>query len=43
MQWKNIEYLNISRITKVKNPYCVDVGDGLRIKKGFYDRLVWVE
>ena len=43
MQWKLIERINVTRITKVKNPYCVDVDDGLRIRKGFYDRLVWVE
>ena len=43
MQWKLIDRINISRITKTSNPYCVDVDDGLRIKKGFYDRLVWVE
>lgn len=43
MEWKEIDRINISKITEVKNPYCVDVDDGLRIKKGFYDRLVWIE
>ena len=43
MPWKKIEHLNISYITRLQNPYCVDVDVGLRIRKGFYDRLVWVE
>lgn len=43
MQWKLIDGINVTRITSVKNPYCVDVDDGLMIKKGFYDKLVWVE
>lgn len=43
MQWKLIEHLDIEKTTEVENPYCVKVEDGLRIKKGFYDRLAWVE
>jgi len=43
MQWKLIKYLNITKITTNKNPYCVNIDDGLKIKKGFYDKLVWVE
>ena len=43
MQWKLIKYINITKITIDKNPYCVNVNDGLKIKKGFYDKLVWVE
>lgn len=43
MQWKLIDRINVTKITEVKNPYCVDVDDGLRIKKGFYDRLVVIE
>lgn len=43
MQWKFIEYINITKTTLNKNPYCVDVKDGLKINKGFYDKLVWVE
>ncbi|MBU3923525.1 MAG: hypothetical protein KJ592_01265 [Nanoarchaeota archaeon] len=43
MQWKLIEKINISKITAVKNPYCVGVEEGLVVKKGFYDKLVWVE
>ena len=40
MQWKLIRHLDIAKITETKNPYCVSVEDGLRIKKGFYDKLV---
>ena len=40
MQWKLIEHINISKITAMDNPYCVSTGDKLRIKKGFYDKLV---
>ena len=43
MQWKLIDGINVTKITALKNPYCVDVEDGLKIKKGFYDRLVWIE
>jgi len=43
MQWKNIERINITKITAAKNPYCVAAGDGLKIQKGFYDRLVVIE
>jgi hypothetical protein len=43
MQWKLINGINVTRITSVENPYCVDVDDGLVIKKGFYDKLVWIE
>ena len=40
MQWKLIKHLDVDKITETKNPYCVSVEDGLRIKKGFYDKLV---
>jgi hypothetical protein len=40
MQWKLIKHLNISKITEESNPYCVPVENGLRIKKGFYDKSV---
>ncbi len=43
MQWKKINRINVEEITKTKNPYCVDVDNGLQIKKGFYDRLVLIE
>lgn len=43
MKWKRIKHINITRITERKNPYCVDVAVGLTIKKGFYDKLVWIE
>ncbi len=42
-EYKEIQNINISRITKNKNPYCVDVSRPLRIKKGFYDRQVTIE
>ncbi len=43
MQWTFIERINIEKITMNENPYCVDVKDGLKIKKEFYDRFAWVE
>ena len=43
MQWKLIKHLDIAKITQHKNPYCVSVKDGLKINKGFYDKLVWIK
>jgi hypothetical protein len=43
MQWKLIKHINISKITENQNPYCVPADGKLRIKKGFYDRLVTIE
>ncbi|NPE27042.1 hypothetical protein HNV12_03505 [Methanococcoides sp. SA1] len=43
MQWKLIERINVSKITEARNPYCVEVGNGLVIKKDFYDKLVLIE
>ncbi|MCK5449677.1 hypothetical protein KAI32_02330 [Candidatus Pacearchaeota archaeon] len=43
MEWKLINHLDISKIIETRNPYCVNVEDGLTIKKDFYDKLVWVE
>jgi len=43
MQWKLIQHINISKISENSNPYCVEVDKGLRIKKGFYDKLVIIE
>jgi len=43
MQWNLIDGLNVSKVTIEENPYCVDVDDGFIVKKGFYDKLVWVE
>jgi hypothetical protein len=43
MAWKKINRINISAITKEQNPYCVDVEDGLTLRKGFYDRHVVIE
>jgi hypothetical protein len=42
MRWKLIKGINVTATTFVKNPYCVDVNDGLIIVKGFYDKLVWI-
>lgn len=43
MQYKQIEHIDIARIIEDENPYCVDAGDRLMIKKDFYDKLVWIE
>ena len=43
MQWKLIEGIDIVKITRKSNPYCVDVEDGLKINKEFYGKLVWIE
>lgn len=43
MQWKEIGKINIAKITENENPYCVSVDVELRIRKGFYDTLVWIE
>lgn len=43
MQWKLIEHINVTKITKDENPYCINVESGLKINKGFYDKLVWIE
>ena len=40
MQWKFINHINVTKITESSNPYCVSVEKDLRIKKGFYDKLV---
>ena len=40
MPYKLIKHINASAILSVSNPYCVDVDDGLHIKKDFYDKLV---
>ena len=43
MSWKLIEHINITKITELKNPYCVPVKKGLTMKKDFYDKLVSIE
>ena len=43
MQWKFIEHIDVAKITENENPYCVDVKDRMKINKGFYDKLVWIE
>ena len=42
MDWKLIEHINISLITEIDNPYCVDADGELLISKGFYDRQVLI-
>jgi len=43
LQYKQIEHLDIERITENENPYCLSVNENLKISKGFYDKLVLVE
>ena len=43
MGYKLIEHLDIEEMTKSKNPYCVEAGETLRIKKDFYSKLVILE
>jgi len=42
----NIDYLDIGKITSLKNPYCVAVNNGkfsVQLEKGFNDNLVGVK
>ncbi|MFA5061139.1 MAG: hypothetical protein WC494_02400 [Candidatus Pacearchaeota archaeon] len=41
--WKNLDNINITKITEKQNPYCVPSSKNLVIKKSFYDRLVSIE
>ena len=43
LQSNNIEHLNLSQITKIKNPYCIEATRSLILKKGFYDKFVIIE
>lgn len=43
MQWNFIKYIDIAKITKTQNPYCVSVAKGLTIQKGFYDKRVVIK
>ena len=43
MQWKLIKHLDIEKITVEENPYCVSTSQNLKLKKGFYDKLVLIE
>jgi hypothetical protein len=43
MQWKQINNINITKITENKNPYCIPVSQNLKIKKDFYDRLITIK
>jgi len=41
----NLKHINISEITKLENPYCVDLEkrNEIKIKKDFYDKNVLIE
>lgn len=43
MQYKLIQRINVSEITKMKNPYCVDVARDLVIKKEIYGKYVIIK
>jgi hypothetical protein len=43
MPFKKIARLNISEITKQQNPFCVNVGSKITIKRDFYDRNVLIK
>ena len=43
MPYKLIKHINITKITKSENPYCIENSKEMKIKKGFYDKLVFVE
>ena len=43
LKYNSLEHINLAKITYYENPYCVPVAQGLKIEKGFYDRLVVIE
>jgi len=43
MPWKTIKHSNLTKIIEERNPYCLEVSNGLKIKKDFYDKLVVIE
>ena len=43
MPYKKIDRINISRITALQNPFCVDSESRLLLTKGIYDRTVFIE
>lgn len=43
MAFRTMEHLNIEEITKTRNPYCIDLSRDIKIKKGFFDKLVTIE
>jgi hypothetical protein len=43
LKYNTLEHINLQKITYYENPYCVPIEQGLKIKKGFYDRLVVIE
>lgn len=40
MAWKWIDRIDVGTITEVQNPYCVDVDNGLVLRKEFYGKYV---
>ena len=38
-----IKHIDLVKITAVRNPYCVDVSQQLKIKKDFYDKYVTIQ
>ena len=43
LPFKQIARLNITEITKQQNPYCVNIGSKINIKRDFYDRSVLIK
>jgi predicted RNase H-like HicB family nuclease len=43
MPYKNIKHIDISEITKLKNPYCIEADEKILLKKGVYDKLVLIK
>lgn len=43
MPYKSIANLDVGKIIVNGNPYCVDASSTIKIKKGFYDKLVSIE
>lgn len=40
---REIPHIDITKITAVKNPYCINNGESMRIKKEIYSKLVLIE
>ncbi|MDP2672326.1 MAG: hypothetical protein Q8O84_00750, partial [Nanoarchaeota archaeon] len=43
LEYHYIEHIDLERIIKNSNPYCVSSKGGLKISKDFYDKLVFIE
>ena len=42
MEFKLINHINISEITKIKNPYCIETTKELKLKKEFFSKTVTI-